>query len=115
MSPDIKSGSRPKRRENVKGQPTRLCHFDFYRLKDEKEASELGLEEYLGRSNLICVIEWADKIAKILPEERLMIEFDFVYPERSRRFDENKRKIIFRPEGRRYEKMVKKMVKDCQI
>ncbi|MCB9195789.1 MAG: tRNA (adenosine(37)-N6)-threonylcarbamoyltransferase complex ATPase subunit type 1 TsaE [Flavobacteriales bacterium] len=43
-----------------------IFHFDFYRLKDEKEAVESGLDEMLDSGN-ICFLEWASKISKLLP------------------------------------------------
>ena len=47
-------------------------HIDLYRLKSEKEAEELGLEEYF-QSKGITVVEWADKIPSLLPKEMLWI------------------------------------------
>lgn len=45
----------------------RIYHFDFYRLKDEEEAYDLGYEEYFY-SGAFCFVEWPDKIADLLPE-----------------------------------------------
>ncbi|WP_373517158.1 tRNA (adenosine(37)-N6)-threonylcarbamoyltransferase complex ATPase subunit type 1 TsaE [Pricia sp.] len=42
-------------------------HFDFYRLNDEMEALDLGLEDYLNQDVWIF-IEWPEKIASLLPE-----------------------------------------------
>lgn len=44
-----------------------INHFDFYRLEDENEAIESGLDEPLYDGS-ICFIEWAEKIEKLLPE-----------------------------------------------
>jgi tRNA threonylcarbamoyladenosine biosynthesis protein TsaE len=41
-------------------------HFDFYRLHDEEEALDLGVEEYFER-NCWVFIEWPDKIQQLLP------------------------------------------------
>jgi len=49
-----------------------IYHFDFYRLKSEMEAYDLGYEDYLYSGNL-CLIEWPEKIASLLPED--VIEF----------------------------------------
>ena len=47
-------------------------HIDLYRLETEKEAQELGLEEYFtGRG--MTAIEWADKIPSLLPREILTV------------------------------------------
>lgn len=43
-------------------------HFDFYRLNEETEALDLGLEDYLS-SNVWIFIEWPEKILSLLPEE----------------------------------------------
>ncbi len=43
-----------------------VYHFDFYRLKDENEAIESGLNELI-ESGKVCFIEWGEKVAKLLP------------------------------------------------
>jgi len=54
-----------------------LYHFDFYRLKDELEALDIGLEEYLDSGN-ICMMEWASKVVNLLPEQFLHIRVEIV-------------------------------------
>ncbi|NGM62358.1 tRNA (adenosine(37)-N6)-threonylcarbamoyltransferase complex ATPase subunit type 1 TsaE [Sphingobacterium sp. SGG-5] len=49
-----------------------LYHFDFYRLKNESEAYDLGYEEYFYSGNY-CFVEWPEKIANLLPEQYLKI------------------------------------------
>lgn len=49
-----------------------IYHFDCYRLKDIREAQDFGAEEYLYSGNL-CLIEWPDIIAPLLPEDTLYI------------------------------------------
>lgn len=44
-----------------------LFHFDFYRIEDEMEALDIGIEEYFDRDNWIF-IEWPEKIVHLLPE-----------------------------------------------
>lgn len=43
-----------------------LYHFDFFRIENEQEALDIGIEDYLS-SDGVCVIEWADKLADLLP------------------------------------------------
>jgi tRNA threonylcarbamoyladenosine biosynthesis protein TsaE len=43
-----------------------IFHFDFYRLKDEGEAYDLGYEEYFFSGNY-CFVEWPEKIMNLLP------------------------------------------------
>lgn len=52
-----------------------LFHFDFYRLKNEVEALDMGYEEYLYSGNY-CFIEWPEKIANLLPENCLSISIE---------------------------------------
>ena len=50
-----------------------VYHFDCYRLKDIREAQDFGAEEYLYSGNL-CLIEWPDMIAPLLPEDTVYIK-----------------------------------------
>ena len=45
----------------------KLYHFDCYRLKDGGQAEALGLCDYFYAGG-VCVIEWAENIASVLPE-----------------------------------------------
>ena len=45
-----------------------IYHFDFYRIKSESEAFDLGYENYLYSGNY-CFMEWPEKIASLLPEQ----------------------------------------------
>jgi tRNA threonylcarbamoyladenosine biosynthesis protein TsaE len=49
-----------------------IYHFDCYRLKSETEAYYIGVEEYLD-SGYLCLIEWADRIASLLPQKYALI------------------------------------------
>lgn len=50
-----------------------IYHFDFYRLKNETEALDFGVEEYFY-SNNICLVEWAEKIESLLPDDCFKIK-----------------------------------------
>jgi tRNA threonylcarbamoyladenosine biosynthesis protein TsaE len=50
-----------------------LYHLDLYRIENEAQAIDLGLEELMGDSENIVAIEWPDKIENILPEKRINI------------------------------------------
>ncbi len=71
-----------------------LYHMDVYRLDDKKD--DLGIEEYFTRGG-VTIIEWADMIKDILPEERLEIRFKILDDE------ENTRVLIITPFGKKYE------------
>lgn len=49
------------------GRGSRIYHFDFYRLKNQTEALDMGYEEYFY-SDAYCFIEWPEKIPDLLPE-----------------------------------------------
>ncbi len=49
-----------------------LYHFDVYRIMDSEEMFQIGADEYFF-GNGICVIEWADQIEDILPDDTLFI------------------------------------------
>lgn len=66
------------------GQP--LYHFDLYRLKNEEEAYDIGLDEYFYSGNY-CFIEWPEKASHIIPEQYHTIDFEII--------DENTRRITF--------------------
>ena len=52
-----------------------IFHFDFYRIKDEYEAYDMGYENYFY-SKHYCFIEWPEKIANLLPENLLKISIE---------------------------------------
>ena len=62
-----------------------IYHFDFYRIEDEQEALNVGVEEYFY-SGSICLIEWPEKIPALIPEEHLKININLV-DERRREID----------------------------
>lgn len=49
-----------------------VFHFDFYRIEDPAEALDLGLYDYLDSGSL-CLMEWPENIAALLPEETLHV------------------------------------------
>ena len=51
-------------------------HFDVYRLEDPEEMYELGYEEYFYGEGL-CVVEWADKVEEMIPEDALWLYLSY--------------------------------------
>ncbi len=47
-----------------------IFHFDFYRLKNVAEVFDMGYEDYFF-SDHYCLIEWPEKVADVLPDDRL--------------------------------------------
>lgn len=60
---------------NEKGK--RFYHFDFYRIKNEREALDLGLEEFFD-SGEICMIEWPSMIKPWIPDRYLEIKIEIL-------------------------------------
>ena len=60
-----------------------IYHFDFYRLKNQTEALDLGVEEYLY-SGEYCLIEWPEQIPDLLPENFIRIRIE-VQPDQQRK------------------------------
>lgn len=50
----------------------KIYHFDFYRLKNELEAYDIGTEEYFD-SGSYCFIEWPDKVPGLLPNQYMEV------------------------------------------
>ncbi|OGH92110.1 MAG: tRNA (adenosine(37)-N6)-threonylcarbamoyltransferase complex ATPase subunit type 1 TsaE [Candidatus Magasanikbacteria bacterium RIFOXYD2_FULL_39_9] len=69
-----------------------MVHIDTYRLKHEKELLEIGVEDYLGKDNTVCLVEWPEKIINILKNKALNKEkMKIINIEHSQ--DSNQRKI----------------------
>lgn len=60
-----------------------LCHIDVYRLSSEEEALDIGLDELLS-GDRVCLVEWADKIRILLPNDCIRITFHILSGERRR-------------------------------
>ncbi|HMO35911.1 MAG TPA: tRNA (adenosine(37)-N6)-threonylcarbamoyltransferase complex ATPase subunit type 1 TsaE [Gemmatales bacterium] len=74
-----------------------IYHFDVYRLKSLQEFEDLGAWEVLKGSG-VCLLEWAEKVAPLLPAERMDI---YLEPE-----GEQGRKIALAATGAVYETLL---------
>lgn len=50
-------------------------HFDVYRIGDIAEMDEIGYEDYFY-GNGVCIIEWAELIAELIPEKAVNITIE---------------------------------------
>ena len=57
-----------------------IYHIDAYRLRDEDEFLALGPEEYFDGDGLVLV-EWADRVPKCLPKDRVEIHIEVTGPQ----------------------------------
>lgn len=78
-----------------------VYHFDVYRIEDVDEMYDLGYEEYFF-SEGVAIIEWANIIEDILPEERLNINI-------KRGTEKDLREISIYGNGKRYEEIIKNL------
>ncbi|MCF6097193.1 tRNA (adenosine(37)-N6)-threonylcarbamoyltransferase complex ATPase subunit type 1 TsaE [Thermovorax subterraneus] len=78
-----------------------VAHIDVYRLSDAGELEEIGFRDYL--KEYVVIIEWADLVIDILPEEILWVELETI--------GEQERRIIFTAKGKKYEKILQEMKK----
>ena len=74
-----------------------VYHIDAYRLHGAEELLEIGIEEHFyGRG--VCIVEWADRAAAILPPDRLDITLHHCEP--------NERRIVWQARGPRHAGLV---------
>ena len=74
-----------------------VFHFDLYRLVCPEDILDLGYEEYLFGEG-ISIIEWADRLGKLLPSEFLKVQLKVA--------GENKRQLKISARGTRYKKIM---------
>lgn len=60
-------------------------HIDCYRIKKPKEISDLGFKKIITDPKNIIAVEWSDRMKKLLPQNTILISFEF--------YNKNKRKI----------------------
>ncbi|MDD3088733.1 MAG: tRNA (adenosine(37)-N6)-threonylcarbamoyltransferase complex ATPase subunit type 1 TsaE [Candidatus Omnitrophica bacterium] len=80
--------------------PIPLYHFDIYRLEGKAFSETLEHDSYFYGAG-VAVVEWADKIIELIPDERL--EINITYGEG------DERRFEFVPRGKRFEDVVKEL------
>ncbi|CAL2077300.1 tRNA (adenosine(37)-N6)-threonylcarbamoyltransferase complex ATPase subunit type 1 TsaE [Tenacibaculum sp. 190524A05c] len=61
--------------EYVTDKNETVYHFDFYRIKDEEEALDMGIEDYFYNDNW-CLVEWPQNIKNLLPLNSVNIHIE---------------------------------------
>lgn len=74
----------------------KLHHMDAYRMESALEAEDLDIDTMLESGSLL--VEWAERIAPVLPQEQLTLEMTWVADEQ--------RNMLFIPRGKRYQEIL---------
>ena len=69
--------------EYVDGNGEPVYHFDFYRIKNLREACDIGCEEYFY-SGYPCFIEWPELVEELLPEDTISVHVEVLENEARR-------------------------------
>ena len=69
-----------------------LYHFDMYRLSGIEDLEGIGYKDFFF-SDGICVVEWADKIADVLPDDTVIIEISIFEESKKESFEKREIKI----------------------
>ena len=67
--------------EYITQKKEKIYHFDFYRIKDEGEAFDLGYEEYFF-SSAFCFVEWPERAPNLIEDNMVKI---FIHTEKEKR------------------------------
>lgn len=59
-----------------------IYHFDLYRIENLEEAFDIGIEDYFD-SGALCMLEWPEKIAELLPDDTVVVDME-LQPDGSR-------------------------------
>lgn len=59
-----------------RGTDTTIYHMDWYRLKDEEEAVNAGVEDCLSQRDCYSIVEWAEKAPGIMPRHYLQVTIE---------------------------------------
>jgi len=65
-----------------------IFHFDFYRIDNDAQAIDLGLDEYFD-SGALCLMEWPENVYRFLPDDTVDVSIAVV--------DDGTREITFKP------------------
>lgn len=63
--------------EYISDQNEKIFHFDFYRIEDEIEALDIGIDDYFNQ-NAWCLVEWPQNVENLLPLNRTEIHISIL-------------------------------------
>ncbi len=80
----------------------RLYHIDAYRLRDAADSQSIALDDLLGDPHGAVMIEWAERVKDVLPQDCLWIELATI--------DDQSRRIKIEARGERYQPLLKSVM-----
>jgi tRNA threonylcarbamoyladenosine biosynthesis protein TsaE len=79
-----------------------VLHLDLYRIDDASAGLDLGIMDYLARAEKgVAIIEWADKVLPLLPDDRMVVQFEVLSP--------RKRQLELTSCGKRFSKIIREL------
>jgi tRNA threonylcarbamoyladenosine biosynthesis protein TsaE len=79
-----------------------VLHLDLYRIDDVPAGLDVGIMDYLARAEKgVAIIEWADKVLPLLPDDRLVVQFDVLSP--------RKRQLELTAHGKRFGRILREL------
>ncbi len=87
-----------------RGGPLPLIHLDPYRLSGAQDVEDLGFDELLS-SGAVIVVEWAERLESLAPQEALEVRLAVM--------GEEEREVRLIPHGSRWEKLLREVESEC--
>jgi len=79
-----------------------VLHVDLYRIDDVSAGLDVGIMDYLARTKKgVAIIEWADRVLPLLPENRLAVRFDVL--------SARKRQLELTARGKRFGRIIREL------
>jgi len=76
-----------------------VLHLDLYRIDDMSAGLDVGIMDYLARTEKgVAIVEWADRVLPLLPEDRLAVRFDVL--------SARKRQLELAARGKRFGRII---------
>ena len=93
--------------------PIPLIHLDPYRLERPEDLYDIGLDEYFERGGVVMV-EWADKVAALLPPDRLTLRLEIVAADGKETDDDAPRRLTAFAGGSRSKQLLEEALRENQ-
>lgn len=63
------------------GRLKKIYHTDWYRLRNEEEAIQAGIEDMLLQEDAYCLVEWPERAPELIPKDALHVYIEIIDPE----------------------------------